>query len=77
MAHIRSHIQRTRQHENLQSPCGAPGWSDFRPFDSFANGAGGKAQTHISSDYFDRYIKETVWWPQLEDRTRVLGTPIA
>jgi quinol monooxygenase YgiN len=33
-------------------------------------------QAHISSDYFERYIKNTVW-PQLEDRTRILGAPIA
>jgi quinol monooxygenase YgiN len=33
-------------------------------------------QAHASSDYFGRYIKDTVW-PQLEDRRRILGTPIA
>jgi (4S)-4-hydroxy-5-phosphonooxypentane-2,3-dione isomerase len=33
-------------------------------------------QTHASSDYFGRYIKDTVW-PLLEDRRRILGTPIA
>lgn len=33
-------------------------------------------QAHASSDYFSRYIKNEVW-PQLEDRTRILGTPLA
>ena len=33
-------------------------------------------QTHIESDYFARYIKDGVW-PQLEERTRILGTPLA
>lgn len=33
-------------------------------------------QAHISSDHFERYIKNMVW-PQLEDRTRILGKPIA
>jgi quinol monooxygenase YgiN len=33
-------------------------------------------QAHAGSDYFARYIKDEVW-PQLEDRTRILGTPLA
>ncbi len=33
-------------------------------------------QAHLSSDYFERHIKNTAW-PVLEDRTRILGTPIA
>ena len=33
-------------------------------------------KAHASSDYFERYIKNTAW-PLLEDRKRILGTPIA
>jgi len=33
-------------------------------------------QSHASSDHFARYIKDEVW-PRLEDRTRILGTPLA
>jgi quinol monooxygenase YgiN len=33
-------------------------------------------KAHASSDYFGHYIKDTVW-PLLEDRKRILGTPIA
>jgi quinol monooxygenase YgiN len=31
---------------------------------------------HTSSDHFGRHIKNEVW-PQVEERTRILGTPLA
>jgi quinol monooxygenase YgiN len=33
-------------------------------------------QAHVASEHFERYIKNQVW-PAMEERTRLVGVPIA
>jgi quinol monooxygenase YgiN len=47
--------------------------SVFFLYEQYTDEAG--FQAHFASEHFERYIKGVVW-PRLDDRVRVIGTPL-
>jgi quinol monooxygenase YgiN len=54
-------------HRSVEDP------SVFFLYEQYADEDGFKA--HFASEHFERYIKGTVW-PRLDNRVRVIGTPL-